>query len=364
MNCDDIQTRLSEYLEKSLDTISMKGIEVHLSSCSRCRVEADGLAECIQQVTGLPMVDLPLGFSQRVMAHVREIDEKPTFWKRLFFPLRLKIPLQATAVVLIGALAVVLSQNEQQFEGQESSERGAAMTTSAVPSEKKNEPSKDSTIGVARSVQDQKPAESTVKPIAELAKQSTKQMNIDKAPASPAPDQARPAPVATAKLEGESRLEDKKETRRRPPIQAQEVATGRESLRSSSDAFGVGALRHPSLRSPPFVAGRSLSPLSEPSADVEFVVRRRPRERVDQKETGGSDAGQTAVLKRASPASQTNLITEIRWFTVTLDRFEEFKKELAAEATIESEKAPGVIENDFAQKTGRELVIKVNILSP
>ena len=116
MNCDEIQTRLSEYMEKSLDAISMKGIEVHLASCSRCRVEADSLAECIHQVSGLPLVDLPLGFSQRVMAHVREIDEKPTLWKRLFFPLRVKIPLQATAVVLIGALAVVLSQKGEQLK--------------------------------------------------------------------------------------------------------------------------------------------------------------------------------------------------------------------------------------------------------
>ena len=63
-------------------------------------------------------------------------------------------------------------------------------------------------------------------------------------------------------------------------------------------------------------------------------------------------------------APQSSSITEIRWFTVQSDLYDRFKKELAAEASIESEKAAGVLENDFIQKSARELLIKVIILSP
>ncbi|HYT54847.1 MAG TPA: DUF2275 domain-containing protein [Verrucomicrobiae bacterium] len=372
MNCDEIQTRLSEYVEKSLDAISAKGIELHVLSCSRCRVEAESLAECMQQVAGLPMVDPPLGFVQRVMAHVRDIDKTPTLWERLFFPLRVKIPLQATAVVLVGALAIVLFQKEEPFNTQESSERGVATIASPTPSEKKNEPSKDSPIVVEPSARDEKTSQS-VTPTTESAKQFSQQNQFNKAAAAtPAPAKAQPAPPAATQLADETRQEDKKEAPRRAAIPAQEVSTSGEVQRSRGDAFGLGAaveaLRQPSLRPGPFLVERSLSPLSEPSADVEFVVRRRLRERREQKDAASFDAvSQNAEAKRTSPASaapKTSSLTEIRWFTVPIDHFEQFKKELAAEATIESERTPGVMENDFAQKTGRELLIKVNIISP
>jgi hypothetical protein len=370
MNCDEIQTRLSEYVEKSLDVISAKGIELHLLSCSRCRVEAESLAECMQQVASLPMVDPPLGFIQRVMAHVRDIDKTPTLWERLFFPLRVKIPLQATAVVLVGALAIVLSHKEESSNRQVSSDHGVATIASPTPSEKKNEPSKDSTIVVEPSARDQKTSQS---PTTELAKQFSQQNQFNKAAAAtPAPAKAQSAPPAATQLADESRQEDKKEAPRRPAIPAQEVSTSGEVQRSRGDAFGLGAaveaLRQPSLRPGPFLVERSLSPLSEPSADVEFVVRRKLRERREQKDAASFDAvSQNAEAKRASPAPaapKTSSLTEIRWFTVPIDHFEQFKKELAAEATIESERTPGVVENDFAQKTGRELLIKVNIISP
>ena len=83
MNCQEVQLQLSGYLEKSLDAIRMKSIETHLSSCPFCRAEVHGLSECIRQVTELPAVEVPLGFTQRVMAHARAIEIEPTPWQRL-----------------------------------------------------------------------------------------------------------------------------------------------------------------------------------------------------------------------------------------------------------------------------------------
>jgi hypothetical protein len=386
MNCEEVQTRISEYLERSLDAISMKSIEVHLSSCSRCRLDADGLADCIQEVAGLPMVNPPLGFAQRVMAHVREINEKLTLWERLFLPTRVKIPLQASALVLIGALALVLSQKEERLNKQNFPQPATPGVILSAPPAQTSDQQEKSTIAVERSVQENKPAKPT-KPFVDLAKQAPELARTSKAAAAPArAEEAQPAaapPPASAK-ESKSRPEDKKETPRRRPIPAQEVSNVGDTMRSRSDTFvgetmrhrsdtlgfglgaGAGTLSQPSLRAGSFLTERSVSPWNEPSADIEFVVvRRRPALLRDQKDAANSVSSQTAESRRTSPAavSQMRSMTE-RWFAVPSDRFEEFKKELATEAVIESERTVGVLDHEFAQKIGRELLIKVTILSP
>jgi Putative zinc-finger len=373
MNCEEVQTRISEYLERSLDAISMKSIEVHLSSCSRCRVDADSLADCIQEIARLPTVDPPLGFAQSVMVHVREINEKPTLWERLFLPMRVKIPLPATAVVLIGALALVLSQKDEKLNMPDFSQPADTAVIAPAPSAQKIDQQKESTIVVERSVQDKKPAKST-KPFVDLAKQAPERLRTSKAAVAPAGvKQTQPAaapPPASAK-ETESRPEHKKEAPRRRPIPAQEVSTAGEAMRSRGDTVGfglgggTGALPLPSLHSAPLTAERSLSPLSEPNADIEFVVRRRPVQRRDENDEANFAAtGRAAESRRTNPppaASRASSIREIRWFTIAADRFEQFKKALESEAIIESEKTPEVIESDFAQKIARELLIKVTV---
>jgi len=113
MNCQEVQERLSEYLEQSLDDASIRTVDIHLSSCRLCRAEADSLVRCIQNIAGLPTVEPPLGFAQRVMSHVREIEARPSVWERLWFPLGIKMPIHATAIVLIGVLAVYLLEKDE-----------------------------------------------------------------------------------------------------------------------------------------------------------------------------------------------------------------------------------------------------------
>ena len=112
MNCEEVQKYLSDFLDKSLDNERARAIEDHLAACSRCSEEMASLAECQRLVSGLPAVELPLGFTNRVMARVREAANPPSLWERLFLPLQIKIPLQATAVVLIAVLAAYIYQKE------------------------------------------------------------------------------------------------------------------------------------------------------------------------------------------------------------------------------------------------------------
>src|SRR5215470_3593428 len=140
MNCAEVQKYLSDFLDKGLDDERVRAIEDHLATCSLCSEELAGLAECQRLVSGLPMVEPPLDFTSQVMARVREAAYPPSLWERLFLPFRIKIPLQATAVVLIALLAGYIYQNEPlQHEPlvtfqYENSNRDPNKTDSFVPS--------------------------------------------------------------------------------------------------------------------------------------------------------------------------------------------------------------------------------------
>ncbi len=111
--CEEIQVWLSDYLEGTLESGRHRAVEDHLYLCPNCLAVADDLAESIKSVASLPSVDPPPGFTQKVMAQVREEAARPSLWERIFQPLSIKIPIHATAVVLVGILAVYLYQKSE-----------------------------------------------------------------------------------------------------------------------------------------------------------------------------------------------------------------------------------------------------------
>jgi hypothetical protein len=161
----------------------------------------------------------------------------------------------------------------------------------------------------------------------------------------------------------------------------QEVTTGRDGPRSSGDVFGIGVIPFPAARqslvpSAPTTAADPFFSIHEPSVDVEFVVRRRTEHRRDLKETESVDAirkqaesdtpSQAGVARRATPApsSLSGAVIEIRWFSVSPEHFDQFKKELAAQANIEAETVTGKRERESALRVDRPLNVKVTILPP
>jgi len=373
MNCQEAQTQLSEYLERSLDALRMKSIETHLLGCPVCRAEAEGLAECIQEIARLPIVDPPMGFAQRVMAHARAIEIKSSPWQKIFAPIRFAVPMQASAAVLIAVFAVLLYQNQSRFKNNPPTESTAPTLTSPSPLQQNDNVGDNA----ARPTAPSPIATTNTKLDVERKVQTTQQARGKSAADFRSSKNTAPAaPQSTAKTEAENVVAELRDVPHRSPIQAQEVATGRESLRSAGDPFGFGTTFSTPFRSGSFAPERALSPLTEPSADVEFVVRRRETQPREPKEAAGSDAlrrraeadgGATATAaKRAdAPATpQPSSMTEVRWFTVRAEHYDQFKKELAAEAAIDSERPIGSMTNELGTKSNRELLIKVIILTP
>jgi len=124
MKCEQVREKLSEYLDGVLDRDTSALIESHLASCTHCQAEVQVLTEAKRAVASLPVVDPPPGFSQRVMSRVREETESPNLFRRLFFPMLIKIPIHALALLLVGGIAVYLYQTLQPVQ---------PVTTKSIP---------------------------------------------------------------------------------------------------------------------------------------------------------------------------------------------------------------------------------------
>ena len=357
MNCEEVQVQLLEYLDKSLDRITTKHLEIHLSSCPPCRAEAESLDDCVRQVAALPIVDPPLGFAQRVMAHAREIDLSPSIWQRLALFKQNQIPLQAAAVVLIAIFSAFLYQ-KMDSKSSSPATKMAVLTDAAEKATTIPQPESTSTAA-SKPVKESRP---------HAAQKNT-------TPAAVAPPSALSQPAR--KTDAENASEGRLETPKRAPISVQEVATGREN-RLIGDNFTFGALpfggsRQSSFRSAPMALNEPMFSINEPSADVEFVVRRRPAQRRDSAETDNLESTRKSAEAEASPATAamrraapppflSGMIVETRWFTVAPEHFEQFKKDLTAQTLVESETPTAKQEKEFSQKSDRPLAVKVVIL--
>ena len=384
MNCQEVQERLSEYLEQSLDDASIRTVDIHLSSCRLCRAEADSLVRCIQNIAGLLMVEPPLGFAQRVMSHVREIEARPSVWERLF-PLGIKMPIHATAIVLIGVLAVYLLEKEEPHKN--------LLTTPGQVASRSEKKEPAELAAPANSLPDTEqstpvgpvPPPSLSAPLAKEksgageASHSREKKQPPSAPAEIAvptqsPNSAANEPVETRSLFEEGRTGSLQsllpiDPRRR----ARGVISGTPVVNPAMPRIGTGTFSPPSELEPDSLRAGSLSPL--PLADYELVVRRRPPQQ-DQALRDNLSASRkrseaaTADRPQPTPSGIERLMAMIPdstrpqtvWVSLAPSQFQQFKKDLVSLGTIESESTTSFRDLEFASKTESEILIKLTIL--
>jgi hypothetical protein len=383
MNCEEVSKHLTEYLDKSLDTAMTTRVATHVISCALCRAEANELADCIHQVATLPVLDAPLGFAQRVMAHVHDLEPKASLWQRLMLPLTNRVPVQATAVAVIAISAIALYQKEQPSRQNSDVNLALRHEIQTPVAEKQFVPAKaPSTAANDRAIEAKRTA-ATNTPL-EIAKTTQSENSVrakssDLAPAQPIKSTA-PAP-ASIEPENSGEAQTVAAAPKRPPLRVQEVTTARDSSmfndpRGFSAPFpvSVGVVRQSESR-PIGIALERTTFFGDRVADFEFTVRRRSPQRHDPVENlSNADAlqksSETENLASRSSTSATparariESIAEIRFYNVAAEHFEIFKKDLAAEANIESEPKTTAKELEAAKQADRQLLVKVTILPP
>ena len=107
MECQDIRKNLSAYLEGMVSPEDQELIDQHLASCRACSAALYELNRTGEVLKNLKEVEPPPWMTQKIMVRVREeAESRRGFIQKLFYPLHIKVPLEAFATVLVAVIAV------------------------------------------------------------------------------------------------------------------------------------------------------------------------------------------------------------------------------------------------------------------
>jgi RNase H-fold protein (predicted Holliday junction resolvase) len=114
MNCKDIENILPLYPDDLFSAAEKQAVEEHLKVCPKCCKELGYLQQTAKMAHDLKEVDPPPWFKQKIMAKVHEAAYQKSFLHKWFYPLRIKIPVQIVATVVITVLAVYIYRAGEQ----------------------------------------------------------------------------------------------------------------------------------------------------------------------------------------------------------------------------------------------------------
>ena len=105
MDCHDVKNLLSEYIDGMLSEENTSMVKDHLARCTDCSETYESMRRIIGHMNQMESIDEPADFLERVNARLERRFSLAGAFRRLFVPLRIKIPLElagvAAAVVLI-----------------------------------------------------------------------------------------------------------------------------------------------------------------------------------------------------------------------------------------------------------------------
>jgi Putative zinc-finger len=116
MTCDETREALSAYLDEALAPDERTLVDAHLEGCVACRRELEALRGTVALLQRVEPARAPVGFVDRVVAAAR-----PRPWYRravdaVLLPLSVKLPLEVTAMVMVGLLAVYLFERNPELQ--------------------------------------------------------------------------------------------------------------------------------------------------------------------------------------------------------------------------------------------------------
>jgi hypothetical protein len=227
MTCPEARELLSALLDDALSPAERQAIDAHLRTCAECARELTELRETVALLERLPPVHAPAGFVDRVV----ETAYRPSWPRRvadaLFRPLRVKLPLEAAAVVLVSISALYVYQHApevQQVARQETREAPASAPSPVPPPP----PSTTSEVSPAS------PASDAASPpksgVAELEAKGE-----PGPPAAPPPFPAAPAPVRKHENVAPPSAAPGATASATAPAQESKVATSAEAKKETVD---------------------------------------------------------------------------------------------------------------------------------
>jgi len=114
MECNKIQETLSSYLDGILTSEENKLIDEHLKSCQKCQGALADLKKTVEHIKNIEEAEPPAWFTQKTMARIKaETGHQKGFLQKLFYPLHIKLPIEAIAVIAIAVTTIYIFKSVQ-----------------------------------------------------------------------------------------------------------------------------------------------------------------------------------------------------------------------------------------------------------
>jgi len=114
MNHHDLREKLSAYMDGEVSPEERSAIEEHLKVCAACSQALGELRETAQRVKTLQEVEPPAWMTHKIMAQVRsKAEPRTSIWQKLFFPLHVKLPIEAVTALFCVVLGYYVYQSAQ-----------------------------------------------------------------------------------------------------------------------------------------------------------------------------------------------------------------------------------------------------------
>ena len=114
MTCDEARALFSARADDAITPDEVTRLDTHLGGCAECRAEWARFARTISLVRGIEPARAPVGFVDRVLQAARPEPWPLRLVRHVFMPMRVKLPVEAAAVMLIAGLAVMIFQRSPE----------------------------------------------------------------------------------------------------------------------------------------------------------------------------------------------------------------------------------------------------------
>jgi hypothetical protein len=108
MKCTQIRTLLADYLNNELSEGDRSLVENHCAQCERCGEELEFLTKYITGIAFFMHVNAPADFNTRLWQRIKKRKRKKSLIAALFYPLKIKIPIEVAGACALGLLVLLL----------------------------------------------------------------------------------------------------------------------------------------------------------------------------------------------------------------------------------------------------------------
>jgi hypothetical protein len=324
MTCRDARERLSAYLDDALAPEERREVAAHLEGCPECRRELARLESTVALLRRVEPARAPVGFVDRVVEAAR-----PRPWYRrlaaaIFLPFSVKLPAEATALVMVALLAVYVFERTPALQESASRLEPAREIPGAAPP-----PSVERPPAVPARDEKAKESASDAGPLKDVSGRDEGARSGSVAPSSPpaapspaAPRAAAPPPAGESRAEPSTAAPSASAPTAPAPAPRAKTEAPAESPSSENRQRSLDSARSAATSSPRLAAKRAVP------ADVvaRIAVRDRDAAEADLTSLIARVGGRETSRRREAEATVVEAI-------VPQARYAEFTRGLAALGT-------------------------------